>query len=146
MIRQSNIHLTAEETKRFNAGETPVIRERQQCSYGRDGGHCCVGVHFISRYRQQTDYCVDGVRVSVNDGDPLPKPIFLYELDQYADYLRWHQGFYTRFPDQLPTVHPQPFNYFVKGFSGVANTHSCIDSSDQEYDDSGRPNTLSCFV
>ena len=68
----------------------------QWCGYG---GHVCSerAVQFISRGFNINDYCVGGKRVQVADdgttrnatADDL-KRILLFELDQYADYIRWH--------------------------------------------------------
>lgn len=66
-------------------------------------GHVCAvhsrAVQFISRYRDETDYCVGGHRICVLDTgevrtvDATPEQlerIALFELEEYADYLRWH--------------------------------------------------------
>ncbi len=61
--------------------------------------HVCgrgLAVGFISRGFDQNDYCVGGKRVRVSDSgetrygtDADLRAIMLYELDKYADYLRW---------------------------------------------------------
>ena len=64
---------------------------------------CTRGVQFISRYRDENDYCVGGERVRVFDNGAEPprangkcvstrqvQAILLFELDKYAVYLAWH--------------------------------------------------------
>jgi len=72
--------------------------DRQTCGYK---GHVCSyngEVQFISRYHDQNDYCVEGRRVTIGDdgttrhaesGDV--EKIRLFELERYADYLRWRR-------------------------------------------------------
>ncbi len=94
--------------------------DRQQCSYGRNGGHVCRGVNFISRGGPgplATDYCVDGDRVRVVDGEPLPQPIFIWQLDQYAEYLRWRSQPEHRFltaNEDGSYRPPQPFEFTLQ--------------------------------
>lgn len=52
-------------------------------------------VKFISRYRDETDFSVNGRRVRVNDRgltdatDAERKILFFHWLDTYADFLVW---------------------------------------------------------
>ncbi len=57
-------------------------------------------VKFICRYRCESDYMVDGVRVSIHDSghahslngvtSAQREAIRLYELQRYAEYVQWH--------------------------------------------------------
>lgn len=76
---------------------------RQECGYK---GHVCglKPVQFISRYRDQNDYCVNGVRVTLSDngewmrGTPEEREkVRLFALDSYADYLRSRADFRSRY-------------------------------------------------
>ena len=60
----------------------------------------CKGIRFISRYREHTDYCVDGERLTVGDcgcihmGGRRPEREIVerfktHMLDAYANYLTW---------------------------------------------------------
>ena len=75
---------------------------RVECGYG---GHVCGNrVQFISRYRNENDYCVDGRRVSIHDdgtvrraeGSDLER-IRLFELGKYAEYIRWREDAKERY-------------------------------------------------
>lgn len=78
----------------------------------------CRGVHFISRYREETDYCVDGKRVSIGDDgmavyfsttlDDL-KALDLYHLEQYAKYCAWHSSKKRENPAVYGDMVLQPF-------------------------------------
>ena len=64
---------------------------------GYDGVHGCGrGVYFISRYRDETDFCVNGHRVHVYDdghtsGTPAEiQSIVLHELTKYGEYAIWN--------------------------------------------------------
>lgn len=68
---------------------------RETCGYQ---GHVCgyKPVQFISRYMDTNDYCVHGHRVALMDsGEFGPstreerEAILLFELDRYAEYLKW---------------------------------------------------------
>jgi hypothetical protein len=67
----------------------------KRCGYGSCS---CYGVHFISRYRMANDYCIDGKRVTVTDGEQVVrhandldvKRLENFLLDRYAKYLVWH--------------------------------------------------------
>lgn len=82
-------------------------------------GHACDSraVQFISRYRNQNDYCVGGKRVTVYDDGSVREGaieddklrILLFELDKYAKYCRWNQeqrSRYANFPGLTPFEHP----------------------------------------
>ena len=78
----------------------------------------CRGVHFISRYREETDYCVNGKRVSVgDDGMALYssttladlEALNLFSLEQYAKYCAWHVEQKTTKPDIYGDMVLQPF-------------------------------------
>jgi len=78
----------------------------QSCGYGS----CpCRGVNFISCGMGSTDYCVDGKRVRVLEGAPLPARIFVYQLDKYAAFLTWHAE--NRRAGKILDRAPEPFNY-----------------------------------
>jgi hypothetical protein len=64
-------------------------------------GHVCsIGtVHFMSRYRFENDYCVDGARIGIHDdgtvkwhghtpSQEILDRILIFELERYAEYLR----------------------------------------------------------
>jgi hypothetical protein len=86
---------------------------------GYHGHVCSVGtVQFISRYRDANDYCVDGRRITVRDDGHAPtfgheavalelvERIWLWELERYAAYLRWHcEAIY------LKGIQIQPFHF-----------------------------------
>ena len=72
----------------------------ESCGYQ---GHICGRngqVQFISRYRDENDYCVGGQRIAVHDDGtvhsyPAPTPehlqaIRLYEIQKYGEYVLWH--------------------------------------------------------
>ena len=73
-------------------------RVTESCGY--QGHVCSNSVQFISRYRDKNDYCLRGQRISVHDdgtvhSSPAPTPeqlqaIRLYEIQKYADYVKWH--------------------------------------------------------
>lgn len=68
---------------------------RNRCGYGR----ClCYGVRFISIYKGERNYCVNGNRVKLNrkfevvslsTTDADMELLGLYLLDDYAAYLEW---------------------------------------------------------
>ncbi len=87
---------------------------RQECGYQ---GHVCglKAVQFISRYRDENDYCVAGHRISLNDagefGESTPaerEAIKLFILNEYAGYIKWHVEFKAKM-DATMTL--QPFQY-----------------------------------
>lgn len=67
----------------------------QTCGY--QGHTCGREVQFISRYRDQSDYCVSGQRISVyDDGSTSDRAtpdqlqaIRLFLLNRYAEYITW---------------------------------------------------------
>lgn len=72
----------------------------------------CRGINFISRGGigpLSTDYCVDGKRVRIVDGEPLPARIFTYALDKYAVFLIWHTE--NRSAGKILDRAPEPFEY-----------------------------------
>lgn len=68
----------------------------EYCGYH---GHVCQQntVQFISRYRNQNDYCVSGNRVTIYDDGAVRRgtpeqiaAVRLFELRKYAEYCQWH--------------------------------------------------------
>ena len=63
-------------------------------------GHVCSSweVQFISRYRDESDYCVFGERVTLYDNGTfkgiIPQEqktaLYLYLLNEYANYCKFH--------------------------------------------------------
>ena len=92
----------------------------ESCGYQ---GHICQRgkVQFISRYRDQNDYCVSGDRVRIYDngevryGTPAQvAAIRQFELEKYAEYCRWHAEFKARVGGEyLPALAPFEFNASV---------------------------------
>jgi hypothetical protein len=85
----------------------------ETCGYQ---GHCCSSkdVQFISRYRDQNDYCVGGNRVSVYDSGEVRngsaadyKRILLFELARYAEYIARH----VRHKEAYGMTALQPFGF-----------------------------------
>lgn len=86
--------------------------------YGTCGYQNCSdrGVQFISRYQDQTDYCVNGTRVRVYDDghrrhakyDAELDLIYMHELGKYAEYAIWHAEQRVRFAGDFPEL--APFN------------------------------------
>lgn len=76
----------------------------ETCGYQ---GHVCGDrVQFISRYRCENDYCVSGRRVSITDDGQVRRALHgdierirLFELDRYAEYLRWRSDNRRLFED-----------------------------------------------
>lgn len=70
-----------------------------QCGYRGIGHYCTEGkVQFISRYRLENDYCVDGRRVRVSDAGEVHhaqpgdlERIYAFEWAKYQDYLEWRK-------------------------------------------------------
>ena len=89
---------------------------RPTCGYT---GHVCdvwtKNVQFISRYRNENDYCVGGKRVTVTDEGIVRngtvedyEKIRAFETNKYSDYLIWHGK-------QNWTVEIQPFTFPIEG-------------------------------
>ena len=81
----------------------------QSCGYESCS---CREVTFISRGGTSplsTDYCVDGKRIRIVDGEPLPAPIFTYALNKYAAFLNWHCE--NRTAGKILDRNPHPFEY-----------------------------------
>jgi len=86
-----------------------MAETRKECGYL---GHVCglSKVQFISRYREQNDYCVNGSRVSLNDSGEFgyyateeeKGAVRLFLLEEYADYLRWRNTFRARVGCEMP--------------------------------------------
>lgn len=105
------------------------MTNQRKCGY--EGHYCGSGrVQFISRYRGENDYCVDGRRISVSDDgkvnwhceDQSPNDverIRLYELAKYADYiLTLHVQLRQQNPDvDIPL---QPFSFVACGYCEAA--------------------------
>ena len=76
----------------------------------------CRDVHFISRYRGESDYCIDGERVRVSDESGISsrataeqvRKLSLFFLESYADYCKWHAQQRARHGDEWPSL--SPFN------------------------------------
>ena len=73
-------------------------------------------VQFISRYRDETDYCVSGQRVHLYDDSTVrnatPEQIEALELHliySYSDYLFWHHAQRIKYGIEWPTL--EPFGY-----------------------------------
>jgi hypothetical protein len=71
----------------------------------------CRGVHFVSRYKQETDYCIDGKRIVVKDGGeirsaaPLQlEKLIAYFADERAKYLVWHNAALLKYGDALGPI------------------------------------------
>ena len=80
----------------------------------------CRGVNFISRYREETDYCVNGKRVSIGDDGGAAyystnqsdlDAIDLFHLEQYAKYCYWHSKQKREKPDVYGDMVLQPFEH-----------------------------------
>lgn len=93
---------------------------RETCGYT---GHVCgPGVKFISRYRDENDYCVDGRRIRVCDtGRVSPNAsaadvdaIFMHELERYGAYLEWRSAWRRKmgadFAEFESVSKPSPFD------------------------------------
>jgi hypothetical protein len=86
-----------------------------QCGYRGLGHYCTEGkVQFISRYRGENDYCVDGRRVQVSDSGEVGhaqagdlERIYAFEWAKYQEYLQWTKT--CGFPVQIV-----PFDAGVK--------------------------------
>jgi hypothetical protein len=84
---------------------------RSECGYQ---GHVCGlnRVQFISRYRDENDYCVNGTRVSLTDsgefnGTPeQAEAVRLFELHRYAEYLVWRNDFRLRVGGEIGEIQP----------------------------------------
>jgi len=75
----------------------------------------CWGIHFISGYKDESDYCIDGKRVTLRDdgliwratkSEALRLQSFL--LEDYADYLRGRGRYNWRQHLSAPVC---PFGY-----------------------------------
>lgn len=76
--------------------------DRETCGYRALGHYCTPGkVQFISRYKDENDYCIGGRRTTLSDagkvwqGGNVPSNedmtlLWLFLLDEYAAYLQWH--------------------------------------------------------
>ena len=78
------------------------IHTHRRCAYYTT--HVCgqTPVQFLSRYRDESDYCVNGRRITVkdnhtlhsHDGEPVSASenltLSLYFVQAYADYCIWH--------------------------------------------------------
>lgn len=77
-------------------------------------GHICNDtVQFISRYRDENDYCIGGVRVHLYDDSTVrgatPKQIEALELHllaAYAEYLGWHSKMHFDWGHDWPKAYP----------------------------------------
>lgn len=86
--------------------------------YGRCGYAGCYdhGTRFISRYRDQNDYCVDGTRVTLYDsgefhGSPAQaRAVLLFELSKYTEYIAWNRQQRAKFGEHEWTA-LKPFDY-----------------------------------
>jgi len=85
-----------------------------RCTCGYDGHRGPGKVRFISRYKDENDYCVEGVRITLWDNgrcDGTPEQaeaLRLYLLDQYADTIRWRVEYFRPKlgePGPLPAFH-----------------------------------------
>lgn len=77
----------------------------------------CRGVHFISCYRRESDYCVDGERVAVNEetgairrATPLQiEKLIAHYAVEHAKYEKWHTEMALKHGDFLPPLSgPKP--------------------------------------
>ena len=69
----------------------------------------CRGINFISGDGKTADYCENGKRVRVIKNEPIPRSLFLYQLEKYADFLRWHQ----EKKESYGLGTPEPFAYIM---------------------------------
>ncbi len=74
-----------------------LMNYNNTCGYLSFNHHCAKGkVSFISRYHDETDYCVEGARVCVHDDQTTNatleqrRLLWFYFLDKYAKYCLWH--------------------------------------------------------
>lgn len=93
----------------------------QTCGYQ---GHYCSSsdVQFISRYRDENDYCVGGKRVTVYDDgrtrttcdvvtESDKAAILAFERAKYAEYLTWHDAQVASSPHW--PIKPEPFSFVI---------------------------------
>jgi len=86
-----------------------------QSTCGYTGHHCSGSVQFISRYRGENDYCLEGRRIVISDAGMIrrgtavdAKKVLLYELAKYAKYVKWHTEQTTPFAELQPFLLPWP--------------------------------------
>ena len=77
----------------------------------------CRGVHFISCYQEESDYCIDGERVAVNKetgavrkATPLQiKKLITHYAIERTKYEVWHATMLQRYGNYLsPLAAPKP--------------------------------------
>lgn len=86
------------------------------CGYSHPGNPINTDVvRFISRYREETDYCVSGKRVSITDAGGSQNAtvtditrIWLFELNNYANYLQLRAPWRA---EDKGAVKIQPFDF-----------------------------------
>lgn len=70
-------------------------------------------VFFISRYREQNDYCIDGRRVRLLDDGTTNatseerRKLGIFLLREYAEYAKWHAEIPYRGVPLQPFDHPE---------------------------------------
>ncbi len=112
--------------------------QRPRCGYQPCS---CMGVHFISRGFGENDYCVNGRRVSLNDGSAIVRRatqqdaemLGLFLLEEYANYLRWRAEMQKRngvtFGEVCPFDRPWPLkaeNKFAVHYRDAFNVKTNI--------------------
>lgn len=88
------------------------MRQGKSCGYDS----CpCKGVHFISSYQGEVDYCVNGQRVMIReDRSPAREysaadmmALRLWLISEYARYLIWHCTQKQKHPGEyMPEIEP----------------------------------------
>lgn len=113
-----------------------ALRQLPNCGYHT---FCGTGISFISRYRDETDYCIAGERIRVYDDgtvratchDVTPEEIRrieLFRLTEYADYCRWHVEQNRRRPDWHMELQPFQWVHPLRLFkSADTEVPSCAD-------------------
>ncbi len=98
-----------------------LMNYNNTCGYLSFNHHCAAGkVSFISRYREESVYCVSGERVRVYDDqttNATPKQrrlLWFYFLDQYAEYCIWHTEFLAKHAPYVAPLEPFEMGGFDK--------------------------------
>ncbi len=91
-------------------------------------GHYCSEheVQFISRYRNENDYCVGGKRITVYDDGSVKNgcsvreanAILAFEQRQHAEYLAWNEEM-TATRDYWPAAEPFTFRIDDQSAGGI---------------------------
>jgi hypothetical protein len=77
----------------------------------------CRGVHFISCYRQESDYCVDGERVAVSEETGAIRKATALQIEKMVEfygserqkYEEWYARMAPKYGDYLsPISEPKP--------------------------------------